>query len=358
MSKNQTRTIEQLKTVQNAFNCLDRETGRNGFWSPEQKTYARLLIGVKGDEGWEKPDHRYTLFGLAGALRAHRKTCAGNLEHLKQASEWTYDAVQTGIPQDSFYYGGLWALAEAALVFKDEKYGALAVQTIRNTRNAFVVSPDLNYCVGMFGISQLLKTRTCDTYLFKVLKEKCDQITYSINDAGIPATGDYRAGYHQRLMYTCWGLLGSAWILHNEKAIMAAEKILDFVTDKRIDKDGGIRWHSVVEQNVLPRGLPGIYPYGYNLYYECHQCFYLIAVHLFHKLTNTKNYFETSKKVHDWIFGKNRWQMDLTGLGIMGLPIRCISSKGRYSLPLNRFKGCYEVGSFLWAMTEIYEGQL
>ncbi len=343
-----------LRALREAFQCLDRDMAEKGFWSPLERTYVSSLLG---ERGWAAPDHRYTLFGLAGALRAHRITYFGDREHLRYASNWAYRRIYDGIPVESFYYGGLWALTEAAILFDDERYAALAAETLRKTRDTFLSSPDLNYSVGLFALSELLSKCLNDNSLRVMAEKKTSQIVNAINSRGIPATGDYRAAYHQRLMYASWGLCGTALALNNENAAQAAEKLIDFVTRNRIDEDGGIRWHSIVERAVTLSGMPGIYPYGSDLYYECHQCFYLIAVNLFHKATNSHKYSNISDRVFHWIFGKNRWHLNLTDPGIEGVPIRCISRRGKYPLALNRFKGCYEVGAYLWAMSEMSKRQ-
>lgn len=347
------KELEQI--LKNAFFRFDQDTDGPGFWSPDHHTYARALKGIIGNDGWEAPDHRYTPFGTAGALRAHRISGFGNGEHLKSASGWIADQITQGMACDSLFYGGLWALAEAGSLFQDAQFHKIAETALLQNKDQFLSSHDLNYGVGLLGLSILVGEAGKKGELADMMEAKQTQLINAVNSRGIPATGDYRAAYHQRLMYTCWGLLASSRICNSRKALAVVRTILKFVVANRMDDDGGIRWHAPVESRIVLGKWPAVYPYGSDLYYECHQCFFLIAALTYQKIADNREFADVVISACQWIYGQNRWRFDLTDHGLSGLPIRCVSKKGRVDLPMNRFKGCYEVGAFLWAMAELKE---
>jgi hypothetical protein len=339
------------QALREGFAALDRDCAERGFWDPGRSTYVRALRGVRGDRGVEPPDDRYVPFGLAGALRAHRAGAGGNAEHLRRAAESTAAlARRGGCATDNYFYGGMWALAEAHLTFPDGGFEAAGMETFARLREPFAAAVDLNYAVGLFGLSELF-ARTAEPTLRTAIESKADALARSVNPRGFPATGDPRAAYHQRLMYTTWGLCGAGRALGREDWLAATRRILEFVAAERYDADGGLRWHAMHEREVLPGGAGRFYPYGRSLYYECHQCFFIDAVELYMETTGRRDFVELRDRAASWIFGSNRWGIDLTAEGPPGLPTRCVTSRGRIGPPRNRFKGCYEVGAYLWALS-------
>jgi hypothetical protein len=334
------------------FGAFDRSVAERGFWSGAYGTYVRALLGQHGERGSQAPDLRYTLFGLAGALRAYRQAQHGNHANLHSAATAAISAINSETPIDSLYYGGLWALAEVATTFADQAALEHADALFADTRQAFLNSTDLNFGVGLFALSLLARLLPENASLRDSIAVKAKSLASVIDHRGLPLTGDRRAAYHQRLMYVTWGLLGAATILDDTDFADAARRILDGVVQRRIDEDGGIRWHALVEWHSSHSRFPRFHPYGADLYYECHQCFYLIALQLmqpFHPIDDARR----ADAVLKWIFGENRWSLDLTQHGVAGLPVRCVARSGRAAPPLNRFKGCYEVGAFLWQMSNV-----
>lgn len=348
---NSNDATERMKQeLAHGFLAVNQSKLQGGFWDEEAGAYLRARLGVNGTHGIELPDLRYTPFGLAGILRAHRLTGEGDYEHLSRAADWVYQQIMVNPHTEDVFYGGIWALAEAAIAFDEERYAQLLVQIVAGAGEWFESNPNLDLGVSLLGASELVERGVVDKTFSNLIMRKADVLSSSVNARGLPATGDRRAGYHQRMMYTVWGLCGAAAAFHNEDYEAAAKRILQFVTDNRIDADGGIRWHALYESNVKSDGSGAFYPYGSHIYYECHQCFYSIAVSLFSSLSGDKVFMQSNDKVLSWIFGDNRWGMDLTDPGVSGLPIRCVSMSGKTSLWNNRFKGVYEVGAYLAAL--------
>lgn len=334
-----------------AFEALHRPTEERGFWYRDEQTYASMLFGVRGDRGVDPPGRRFPAFGLAGALRAHRLTGLGDLEKMRLAANWVARFIGDGrMDLDNLYYGGFWSLMEAAVTFEDESYVAAAKAALEHTAERFLASPNLDYGCAVLGASEYLLAGGDDPRIQALVTRKARQHADSINGRGIPATGDRRAAYHQRMMYSTWGLAGLARVAGHEDLGDAAGRLLRFVTEERMDDDAGLLWHGYWEPAARPGGRQAFYPYGQHLYYECHQCFYATAVELYRQATGDDRFDSAAERAVVWIFGGNRWGYDLTVLGVPGLAARLVTHGGKLEVWRNRWKGCYEVGAYLWTM--------
>lgn len=333
------------------FEALQRSTAARGFWDDSSGTFARALRGVEGDQGVEPPDLRYTPFGLAGALRAHRQSGLGDAKRLRSASDWALRAVPATTLLDDLFYGGVWSLVESALTWDDEVYAANASRLVLEHAGAFGADRSLNLGVGLFSMAELAACMGGNPAVKDVVAAKAVQLAESVNAKGVPATGDRRAAYHQRMMYCTWGLAAAARLLECHVTADAALRILTRVVDDRIDDDAGIRWHAILEWDVMPNGGSRIYPWGHHIYYECHQCFFANAIDLYESCSGDRRFHGLRRRAIEFIFGANRWGIALDEHGVPGLPARCVATDGDLSLWRNRFKGCYEVGAYLWALS-------
>jgi len=342
-------TIRQK--LEAGFSALQRPVDEVGFWDEQTGTFARARRGVRGELGVEAPDLRYTPFGLAGALRAHRQSGVGDATKLRRASQWALTNVPATKSLDDLFYGGVWSLVEAAITWQDEEFSTLATKLASERAELFNVDPSLNLGVGLFALAELSDYVGTPTVLREIVAQKSSLLASAVNERGVPATGDRRAAYHQRMMYCTWGLARAASVLADHGLADAARRILTRVATDRIDEDAGIRWHAILERTVSPDGGAKFYPWGHHIYYECHQCFYANAVELYEAIAGDRQFHELRARALDFIFGSNRWGTALDEHGVPGLPARCIAKDGNISLWRNKFKGCYEIGAYLWALS-------
>ncbi|MDZ7746921.1 MAG: hypothetical protein U5K28_10590 [Halobacteriales archaeon] len=54
-----------------------------------------------------------------------------------------------------------------------------------------------------------------------------------------------------------------------------------------------------------------------------------------------------------WLHGNNDLGVDLTDLTGLGVPARHLTTDGRLDAPREQFKGAYEIGAYLFALTEL-----
>ena len=59
-----------------------------------------------------------------------------------------------------------------------------------------------------------------------------------------------------------------------------------------------------------------------------------------------------------WIYGKNVLGENLVDSSEIGVPMRQMTLRGRIDVPDQTFKGTYEVGSYVMALTNFLDGPL
>ena len=66
-----------------------------------------------------------------------------------------------------------------------------------------------------------------------------------------------------------------------------------------------------------------------------------------------KNYLADEIKALEWIFSTNRRGKNLVEECGIGVPWRMMDKKGRINIRGQNFKGAYEVGSYIMALSDI-----
>lgn len=187
------------------------------------------------------------------------------------------------------------------------------------------------------------------------LKELSDWVCQTQNSQGIFQTGDKLAGRHQRIMYPAAGLGKAAAILGQKQYLSVVEKSLDFVIQCRLSFDGGFVWVSAPRGYQL-RKIPPIrwlFPGGANLLFECHQTFFVNAAEQYLQAAGNKDYFPYQIAAMDWIFETNRRKRNLAQECPLEVPWRVMDERGEITIAGQNFKGCYEIGSYIMALSDI-----
>jgi len=167
---------------------------------------------------------------------------------------------------------------------------------------------------------------------------------------GLFVFGNISSKRHQNQMYTLWALNKSFKILNigNTNPI---QKNIEYTIENRMQEDGGIIWEDRIPfylkiYHVLKR----IRYWEY--YFECHQCFFVHALYGYSKLSSDKRYNGHAKKALEWIFGDNRFNLDLLEVSGLGVPHRIVDVNGNIHVKGQQFKGTYEIGGYLMALTD------
>jgi hypothetical protein len=82
--------------------------------------------------------------------------------------------------------------------------------------------------------------------------------------------------------------------------------------------------------------------------FACHQTFLVTAVAEYRQAGGDRTYDRTVRRAMGWLADAGLFER--SGLGV---PMRGMTTGGRFDTPGQRFKGSYEVGAGLLALTEL-----
>jgi SAM-dependent methyltransferase len=173
---------------------------------------------------------------------------------------------------------------------------------------------------------------------------------------------------HQNQMYTCWGLAKAIEVTGRRDLLSAIEGVLDHTVRRRMRADGAFVWED------LPRGrrlLDAVHERrtGHTAYwrylYECHQTFFVNAVAAYYAAGGRRDYDGPVRRAMAWIFGDNALGRSLVEVAGIGVPMRQLTTDGRLDsrqfvggVRDQQYKGTYEVGSYVMALTHLLDGTI
>lgn len=357
-----------------AVEALFRPAAAAGFWDDDRGTFLRAQrYGLPGDVAsgdgagleWRperRTEGRYGPFALMGAMK-WRASPYGTDEwddRLRSALSHYADRVASraddGIP--SYGLGPL----VAAFALADRVYGDwldvgrdLAAAT--RERVAFRDSEDVLLLYGWSHLADRLEDPALDRAI--------DDAAWRIVDRQDPETGlfafenstDRR---HQNQMYACWALSKAVEYSGADGYLENVERVLDYTVDERMRDDGAFRWDDVgfLREHGTEafydltdrRGVP-----HWQLLFSCHQTFFVNAVAHYRRAGGERSYDRRVRRAMAWIDGTNPRGVDLVDASGLGVPLRFTTTDGRIDVPEQRFKGSYEVGSYVMALVNLLE---
>ncbi len=368
------------------LDALFRDSSEKGFWlDSESRILKQLDLSIEdGVFRWtsdETLEYRYGPMGLMGALY-WRKSTLGSPDYDSQMAAYldflTHKiSPEQGVRGDRSAFNHaivLAALALGALSLPDGtpgvKKGSLVAATValfRHCRERWPLSAlrDNQGLLLLFAytlVYELLAGRDA-----RELREELARCTRYLcgmqSPEGVFQTGDKRYVYHQRMMYPLWGLTRAISIFSEseEKHVLLGhvERTLDFVIRERKTWDAGFYWHPYVwtypTRNVYIPWWVNANPRK-ERYYECHQCFFVYAAEQYRRAGGRHDYSEEVISALNWIFKTNRRGTDLVEETGIGVPLRVVVGRtGRIGDRDSLFKGAYEVGAYIMALTDIAE---
>jgi hypothetical protein len=137
-----------------------------------------------------------------------------------------------------------------------------------------------------------------------------------------------------------------------------ARRALDYAVTERMRADGAFRWDDAMPRDRLGgavrrrlgRGRP-----HWELLFPCHQTFFVVAVDHYRAAGGKRSHDVSVRRAMDWIYRTNPRGEDLVESSGIGVPMRVMDVDGRLDLPDQQFKGSYEVGTYLMALTTVLE---
>jgi len=357
--------------------ALFRPVNENGFWDPEAGTLLRALW-YRLDDGapvWSPDDSnewRYAPFALAGVLQ-WRTSSVGHDRYdnqIRQALEYFVEQVadeSTRAEMPSYGLGPLIAaLALAGAVFDDSEFQAVARELYEYTTAAFDFSHAEDSLL-LYGWSYLYEVAPDDDLLADI-RDAMWKINERLTDEGLFEFDNGTTRRHQNQMYTLWGLCRAISVTGSTGYLGAVERVLEYTIEHRMCEDGGFIWEDVPAKTrffgEFDERVTGRPPY-WEYFYECHQTFFANAVAHYYEAGGRTDYDPAVGDAMSWIYGHNEHGIDLVERSEIGVPMRHLTADGRLAEPHfvngvrdQRYKGTYEIGSYILALTHLLDGTL
>ena len=347
--------------LQAALDALFRPVEQSGFWNREGYITRGLLctLDSRGALLWREDTrllHRYRGFALMG-LGDWRCSSHGSDRfdsEIRSHLEWykrfiTSPRLLARIPN----YGAgahLYGLATLEPFIPQEPVTDLLTHHLTR-RVAFGHHEDALVIMGLArrwgGLGQTEK-QTVRHAVDRLLTSQADNGLFQLPAAPRLSTK------HQNTMYICWALGEYGLRERTEQVCKAISKALEFTVARRMRTDGGILWHeggdllhrcgnwcrrAILRQTIDVEKL-----------YECHQTFFVVAVDYLCRLGDS-SFSDHATLALEWIYRSNARKQDLCELTGIGVPWRAISLTGEWRLPGDMFKGVYELGAYVRALS-------
>jgi hypothetical protein len=161
---------------------------------------------------------------------------------------------------------------------------------------------------------------------------------------------------HQNQMYALWGFCRTIAVLDKPGYLDSARRVLEYTITHRMRPDGAFIWEDVPRRRRLHGEATkrlGANPSHWDFLYACHQTFFVNAVAEYYRAGASREYDRAVGKAMAWIYGDNPLDADLVSLSGIGVPMRQTTTDGHMDVRSQTYKGSYEVGSYLMALTNL-----
>ena len=349
-----------------AIECIFRPPKTNGFWDEKEGKIIRALNYKFIKEGkivWSPDDSikwRYAPFALMGIMQWRDSGISNDIYDSQIKLELNYfvekvQDKQTLYQMPSYGIGPLiLSFSLAYKVFQDESYKNIAWYLYNYSKDKFDFenSEDSLLLYGwsfLYGIDK-------DNNLLNEINRILDLIIKKQNNKGLFIFKNPTTKRHQNQMYTLWGIGKAIEVLNKKEYLKSIEDNLEYTIKNRMLDNGAFIW-----ENFQPLAKPilklvckiknGV-PY-WEFLFECHQTFFVNAVLHYYNAGGEKSYDKEIKRAMNWIFGNNVLNENLVKLSGIGVPMRMMTKKGGIDVEGQMFKGTYEIGSYIIALTNL-----
>ena len=340
-----------------AINKLFRDTSKIGFWDSENN---RIHSKLEHDGNWNwvvssDSTDRYGVFAISLILAA-KLLYDIDLKNYQRKILSYIKYINVNVfnwPKSTITYGAFNALVFSRILYNDKSLDNSINYCIDYIMQKIKVIIDNHDSLFLMGLSSYLKHIESRDDVFHYQNHVVNDLLSCQTENGYFMTGDIRAFHHQRTMYTLWGLCFASQQYNNEIIKKSIEKSLKYVWGFRRDvKDNAFLWHPKFYYVKKRSGIiiPVFIPKSSKYLYECHQTFFANAIKMYKYFFKSNKYDNEKNASLNWIFGENRMGVDLRKVTGIDLPARIMTIDGNFIVPKNKFKGSYEVGSYVFAL--------
>jgi len=350
--------------LKQALDLIFKLTKDNGFWDEQENKIIRALNYevTKEDQIVWSPDNsiewRYAPFALMGVMQWRDSNISNNIYDQKIKSELNYfvEKIQNEqVPSQMPSYGIgplILSFSLAYKMFHNELYKDVAQNLYDYSikKNDFNNSEDSLLLYGWCFLYEIKKDDNLRNDINRVLED----VIKKQNKKGLFIFENPTTRKHQNQMYTLLGVGKAIKVLNRREYLVNIERTLNYTIKHRMLKNGAFIWEDLPLLKRLKSKLickiKNVTPY-WELLFECHQTFFGNAVFQYYKAGGKKDYNKHIRLAIDWIFGNNILHKNLVEISSIGIPMRMISIKGNLDIEEQKFKGAYEVGSWITALT-------
>ena len=364
-------------SLDDALCALFRPADDDGFWDDERGTFLRALTYESpsgetpptGDLIWSRDDGvewRYGPFALMGAVHwrtsalgtdAYDPELGRSLDHF--AARLADGTVAREMP--SYGVGPLidaFARAGAHDAFDDRRLAtARDLAAVGAETAGFDHAED---ALVLYGWATLYDRDPDAGAGDGTLRDRIDDALFAVADRltpeGLFAFDNHTTRRHQNQMYALWGLCRAVEATGADGYLGVAETVLDATLDRRMRQDGAFLWEDVPLRARLKGEAAkrlGYWPEYWEYLFECHQTFFVNAVASYYAAGGEGRYDQAVGRAMAWVYGDNPRGEDLVAASGIGVPLRQTTIDGRIGAPDQSFKGSYEVGSWVLALTRL-----
>lgn len=350
---------KQKVYLSKAVDRIFLNTDELGFWDEKNSRIHSKLFFSKNWNWMVKQEmsDRYGVFTIMMVLLAKFQQELDTLQYdTKIISYLKY--IKTHISnyeKSTVTYGAFNALVLGQILYEDQgvNFNKEIVHTYQFIKNNISTITDNEDSLVLIGLSIYTQYLNNDKDILLYVDTLVQSLLKSQNTNGFFLSGDIRAVYHQRTMYTLWGLAFASSITHKEEIKPAIEKSISFIWNYRRDgKDNAFLWHPAIYKIKSHHSItfPVISIKSVNYLFECHQTFFANAISFYQYFYQTAKFSDYRQKALDWIFGENRINQNLVSITKLNIPTRIMSRNGEVYIKNQNFKGSYEVGSYVFAL--------
>lgn len=367
------RPLKYEHYLDEAVACLFRTTDENGFWDTDDGTFVRAFEYALDDGKifWTLDDSnqwRYAPFALMGVLKWRTSELGTDQfdDQISKALAYFNDRLSDTEQRDSmpsYAHGPLiTAFTLAADIFDNQSYILTAFNLYQYTSDEYDFTHAEDSLLA-YGWSHLYEQTGNEE-----IREDLSDALWAMNEK---LTGNDFFQFenpttrrHQNQMYTLWGLCRTIKSIEKPGFLSTIERVIDRTIDRRMREDGAFIWEDVsrralVRSDIGRRLRNGTArPPHWEFLYECHQTFFVNAIEEYYAAGGENNYDIAVREAMGWIYGNNKLGVDLVERSGLGVPMRFMTTDGRIDIDDQMYKGSYEIGSYIMALTGLLTGEI